>query len=106
MTPLVAFTIVVIIVFAPLSIGASRFMYGLYREDVATSTDPQRIRLSLVLMLMVVAATVAGWLLAASVVLFLAGSTFLRRELVLVSIDILLPLGTIVAGYLRWRRGR
>ena len=111
MTPLIAITIVVILVCVPASVGATWFMWHLYDEDRDTATDPSRITLSGVLAGAVTLATVAGVALAIPTLFYLIGidgaARRLAGQLVLVAIDILLPLPVLIALYLRWlRRGR
>lgn len=111
MSPLIAVTIVVILVCVPASIGASWFLWHLYDEDRDTLDDPGRVTLSLVLATVVSLTTAAGVLLAIPTVFYLmgvdGGSRRLAGQLVLVAIDILLVAPILIAGYLRWlRRGR
>jgi hypothetical protein len=100
MTPLVLLTIGVILVATPASIGASWFLWRLYRED-------RENRLTLVLAAVVTASTVAGVLLAIPTVFFIFGRPLpIAGQLILVALDILLPLPTVVAVYLRLLKGR
>jgi hypothetical protein len=100
MTPLVLFTVAVILIATPLSIGASVFCWQLYREARAEGAPG----LSLVLAIVITATTIAGVLLAIPTLLFVLGSPVRASELVLVAIDILLPSPVVIAGYLRWLR--
>lgn len=106
MNPLVALTVVIILIATPAAVGATRFMWRLYAEDRSTSTDPERISLSLVLAVVVTLVTVAGVILAIPTILFLVGARVPGAgTAILVAIDILLPAPVAIAVYLRWRRG-
>jgi len=98
MTPLVFVTAVVILVFTPLSVLASAFLYGLYREDTTN-------HFAATLAAMAVSRTIAALLLVIPTVLFLVGIPVpWSGQLILVSLDILLITNVVVAGYLWWLR--
>jgi hypothetical protein len=98
MTPLIFVTVGVILVFTPLSIAGSAFLWRLYREDPTNG-------LAMVVMVNQVTRTVAAILLAIPTVLFVLGiSAPWSGQLVLVAIDILLITSVAVAGYLWWLR--
>lgn len=114
MSPLIFVTVGVILVFTPLSVWATWFLWGLYREaeipepvpePTTTAEEAQPTGLKLAVFAMSAASTVAGVLLAIPTVVFIAGVRWeLGGLLVLVAIDILLPASVGVAGYLRWLR--
>ena len=98
MSPLIFVTAVVILVFTPLSVLASVFLYGLYREDTTN-------HFAATLAVMAVSRTVAALLLVIPTVLFLLGIPVpWSGQLILVSLDILLITNVVVAGYLWWLR--
>lgn len=98
MSPLIFVTIGVILVFTPLSVLASIFLYRLYRQDVTN-------RFAATLVVMAWSRTIAALLLAIPTVLFLAGIAVpWSGQLILVSLDILLITNVFVAGYLWWLR--
>ena len=100
MSPLILLTIGVILVFTPLSVAASVFLYRLYRED---STN----QFAAMLFVLSVSRTIAALLLVIPTLLFVVGiPTPWAGQLILVSLDILLVSNVVVAGYLRWLRGR
>ena len=95
MSPLIFVTAVVILVFTPLSVLASIFLYRLYRQDPT--------HLAATLAVMAVTRTIAALLLVIPTVLFLLGIPVpWSGQLILVSLDILLITNVVVAGYL-WR---
>ena len=96
MSPLVLVTVGVILIFTPLSVAASVFLYRLYREDTTN-------RFAATLAAMAVSRTAAALLLVVPTVLFLLGIPVpWSGQLILVSLDILLITNVVVAGYL-WR---
>ena len=98
MSPLVLLTAGVILVFTPLSVAASVFLYGLYREDTTN-------RFAATLAVMAITRTVAALLLVVPTVLFLFGVLVpWSGQLILVSLDVLLITNVVVAGYLWWLR--
>lgn len=98
MSPLILVTAWVILVFTPLSVLASLFLFRLYREDRTN-------RFAATLALMAVSRTVAALLLVIPTVLFLFGVLVpWSGQLILVSLDILLITNVVVAGYLYWLR--
>ena len=98
MTPLVFVTAVVILVFTPLSVLASVFLFRLYRTDTTN-------HFAATLALMAISRTVAALLLVVPTVLFLLGVAVpWSGQLILVSLDILLITNVVVAGYLYWLR--
>jgi len=98
MSPLVFVTAVVILVFTPLSVLGSIFLYRLSREDV--TNDFARL-----LVFMSVTRTIAALLLVVPTVLFLLGIPVpWSGQLILVSLDLLLVTNVGVAGYLWWPR--
>lgn len=98
MSPLLLFTIGVVLIATPLSIGASAFCWSLYREDRTNG-------LTLVLASAVTATTLAGVLLAIPTAYLVIGQPNpFSGQIVLVAIDILLPAPVVVVGYLRWLR--
>ena len=100
MSPLILLTIGVILVFTPLSIFASWFLYHLYREDPSN-------QFAVTLVFLSISRTFAAVLLVIPTVLFVLGiPTPWAGQLILVSLDILLVTNVVVAGYLRWLRGR
>jgi len=100
MSPLVALTVVIVLTFTPASILASWFLYRLYRED---STN----QFAAMLFVLSVSRTIAALLLVIPTLLFVFGiPTPWAGQLILVSLDILLVSNVVVAGYLRWLRGR
>jgi hypothetical protein len=98
MTPLVFVTIGVILVFTPLSVLGSVFLWALYREDPTN-------RLAFVIAWNMLSRTLAAVILAIPTLLFIAGiPTPWSGQLILVAIDILLPTSVVLAGYLWWLR--
>ena len=95
MTPLILLTVGEILVAFPLSCAATLYFWRLYGQD--------RSGLKLVLAVKSTAFTVAGGILAVPTLFFIAGIPLpFSGQLVLVSLDILLPTGAILAAYLRW----
>jgi len=98
MSPLIAVTAGVILVFTPLSVLGSIFLFGLYREDKTN-------HFAATLAVMAISRTIAALLLVVPTVLFLAGVAVpWSGQLILVSLDILLITNVVVAGYLYWLR--
>ena len=98
MSPLVAFTVAVILTFTPLSVLGSVFLFQLYREDRTN-------QFAATLAVMAISRTVAALLLVIPTVLFLLGIPVpWSGQLILVSLDILLITNVVVAGYLYWLR--
>lgn len=98
MSPLILLTAGVILVFTPLSVLATVFLYRLYREDTTN-------RLAMTLAAMAMTRTLAALLLVVPTVLFLFGiSVPWSGQLILVSLDILLITNVVVAAYLWWLR--
>ena len=98
MSPLIFVTAAVILVFTPLSVLASIFLFQLYREDTTN-------RFAVTLAVMAISRTIAALLLVVPTVLFLFGVLVpWSGQLILVSLDILLITNVVVAGYLWWLR--
>jgi len=106
MTPLVVLTIGVILFVTPLLVWASAYCLALWRQaEVKTF----RLSIFLVLAVVMLAKTIAAELLTIRVLVFVFGAPLEWQrasfDLVLLSIDMLLPVGVIVALYLRSLRG-
>ena len=98
MSPLIAVTAAVIVLFTPLSFLASVFLTRLSLEDRTN-------HFALTLAVMGWTRTGAAVLLVVPTVLFLAGVAVpWSGQLILVSLDILLVTNVVVAGYLYWLR--
>jgi len=96
MSPLIVLTVGVILVFTPLSVLATRYVWGLYQSDRTNV-------LARVMVTEMIAQAVAALLLAVPTLFFVAGAQVpWSGLLVLVAIDILLPAGVVVAAYLWW----
>ena len=106
MSPLIFVTVGVILTFTPLSLLASWYLYGLYR-DTRTSADDTTAQFAAMLVVLAVSRTFAALLLVIPTLFFVAGiPTPWAGQLILVSLDILLITNVVVAGYLRWLRGK
>lgn len=98
MTPLVAFTILVILIFGPLSLFLTRFLWLLHRDDPGNP-------LNLVMAWQMTTRDVAVGVITVPTILFLLGVPIpWAGQAILIAIDILLISGVIVAGYLWWVR--
>ena len=131
MTPLVFVTIGVILVFGPLSLLLTWFLWRWYREpedqaaaiaeitqaiqgidveasrlyEVGLRFVGQGNRLMLMLALQMTTRDIAVVLLIVPTILFILGIAFpWSGQVILLAIDILLVSGVVVAGYLWWLR--
>lgn len=99
MTPLVALTVGVILVFTPLSVLALAFMWQLHQEDPENG-------ITLILAVQMATRTIAAVILTVPTVLFIMGIPVpWAGQVILVAIDLLLVSGVWAAFYL-WRLRR
>jgi len=105
MTPLIFVTAGVILVFTPLSVLGSIFLWQLYRQELLRLPEESAKQFALTLAVLSISRTIAALLLVIPTVLFLIGiSVPWSGQLILVSLDILLITNVVVAGYLWWLR--